>query len=129
LQREHERLESRAAAAELLYQTFRTRREEAHARYVTPFKEAIERLGRVVFGPTLEVELDADLRISHRTLDGVRLAFDQLSTGAREQLGIIARLACASIVAGTDGAPVILDDTLGWTDPTRLTQMAAALGV
>ena len=101
----------------------------AHARYVAPFKDAIERLGRVVFGPSPEVELDSDLRIAARRLDGTRLPFDQLSTGAREQLGIISRLACATIVAGDDGAPVILADTLGWTDPQRLTQMAAAIGV
>lgn len=129
LQGEHERLEARAAAARVLHDTFEARRAAAHARYVAPFKEAIERLGRVVFGPSLEVELDADLRIAARRLHGVRLPFDQLSTGAREQLGILSRLACATIVAGDDGAPVILDDTLGWTDPQRLTQMAAAIGV
>jgi len=129
LRGEHARLEARAAAALALHDAFDARRAEAHARYVAPFKEAIERLGRVVFGPSLEVELDGDLRIAARRLDGIRLPFDQLSTGAREQLGILSRLACATIVAGEDGAPVILDDTLGWTDPQRLTQMAAAIGV
>lgn len=126
---EHERLEARAEAARLLHQTFEARRAEAHARYVAPFTSAIERLGRVVFGDSLRIELDADLRIATRTLHGTTLAFDQLSTGAREQLGIISRLACATIVAGTDGAPVVLDDTLGWTDPQRLAQMAAAIGL
>jgi len=129
LQREHDRLEGRADAARLLHDTFDARRREAHARYVAPFKAAIEGLGRVVFGPSLEIELDADLRIASRTLEGTTLPFSHLSTGAREQLGIIARLACATIVAGTDGAPVLLDDTLGWTDPTRLAQMAAAIGL
>jgi uncharacterized protein YhaN len=129
LRGEHDRLEARAQAALALHDAFEARRAEAHARYVAPFKEAIERLGRVVFGPSLEVELDGDLRIAARRLDGIRLPFDQLSTGAREQLGILSRLACATIVAGDDGAPVILDDTLGWTDPQRLTQMAAAIGV
>jgi len=129
LRGEHERLEARAMAARALHDAFEARRAAAHARYVAPFKDAIERLGRVVFGPSLEVELDADLRIAARRLDGTRLPFDQLSTGAREQLGILSRLACATIVAGEDGAPVILDDTLGWTDPQRLTQMAAAIGV
>jgi len=129
LQLEHERLEARAAAALALYEAFERRRAEAHARYLAPFREAIERLGRVVFGPTLEVELTPDLRIASRTLEGVTLPLDQLSAGAREQLGILSRLACASIVAGEDGAPVLLDDTLGWTDPRRLAQMAAAIGV
>lgn len=129
LQLEHDRHEARAAAALALYEAFERRRAEAHARYLAPFREAIERLGRVVFGPTLEVELTADLRIATRTLNGVTLPLDQLSAGAREQLGILSRLACASIVAGDDGAPVLLDDTLGWTDPQRLAQMAAAIGV
>ena len=57
------------------------------------------------------------------------LEFDQLSAGAREQLGIISRLACATIVSEHGGAPVILDDTLGWTDPTRLGAMGAIIGI
>jgi uncharacterized protein YhaN len=75
------------------------------------------------------VELDEDLRIASRTLQGVTVGFEQLSTGAREQLGILSRLACAMIVAGESGAPVVFDDALGWTDPQRLTQMAAAIAL
>jgi uncharacterized protein YhaN len=55
------------------------------------------------------------------------VAFDQLSVGTREQLGIISRLACASIVAADGGAPAIFDDALGWTDPGRLQRMGAAI--
>ena len=95
---EHERLEARAAAAKLLFETFARRRTELH-RYVAPFREGIESLGRLVFGSTLEVELADDLRIARRTLHGVTLDFADLSTGAKEQLGMISRLACASIVA------------------------------
>lgn len=127
LTRERDRLEARAAAARLLYQTFAARRTEARHRYVAPFRERIEALGRIVFGPTLGVELDGDLRIARRTLDGVTVDFEQLSTGAQEQLGIIGRLACAAIVAGDGGAPVIFDDALGWTDPRRLERMGATI--
>lgn len=127
LTRELDRLEARAAAALLLYETFATRRAEARHRYVAPFRERIEALGRIVFGPTLEVELDGDLRVARRTLDGVTVDFEQLSTGAQEQLGIIGRLACAAIVAGDGGAPVIFDDALGWTDPRRLERMGATI--
>lgn len=127
--RERERLEARAAAAALLHQTFSARRVEARHRYVGPFRERIEQLGRIVFGPSLEVELDDDLRVARRTLDGVTVDFDQLSTGAREQLGIIARLACAAIVAADGGAPVVFDDALGWTDPRRLERMGATIAV
>ncbi len=123
----HERLEARAAAAKLLFETFSRRRTEALHRYVAPFREGIEVLGRLVFGSSLEVELADDLRIARRTLDGVTLDFADLSTGAKEQLGMISRLACASIVAADGGAPVIFDDALGWSDPRKLERMGAAI--
>jgi uncharacterized protein YhaN len=96
---------------------------------VAPFRHKIEQLGRLVFGPSLQVELDADLRIARRTLAGVTVEFHQLSTGAQEQLGIISRLACATLVAADGGAPVIFDDALGWSDPHRLERMGAAIAV
>jgi hypothetical protein len=129
LQVELERIEARAHAARLLHDTFAARRAEARTRYLAPFRQRIEQLGRLVFGPSLQIALEADLRIASRTLHGVTVAFDQLSTGAREQLGILSRLACAMIVAGETGAPVVFDDALGWTDPQRLTQMAAAIAL
>lgn len=128
LRAEKSRLEARAEAALLLHDTFARRRAEARSRYVAPFRERIESLGRIVFGPSLSVSLDEDLRIESRTLDDRTIAFDQLSTGAQEQLGIVARLAGALIVADDGGVPVLLDDALGWTDPGRLTQMGAAIG-
>lgn len=128
LQRTHERVEARAEAAALLYDTFAARRQEARRRYVAPFKEHIERLGRIVFGSMFAVELDDDLRVVRRTLDGVTLDVGQLSVGAREQLGVLARLACAVIVSPDGGgAPVVLDDALGWSDPSRLARMGAAI--
>jgi uncharacterized protein YhaN len=123
----HEQLEARAAAAKLLHETFARRRSEAHHRYVAPFREGIESLGRLVFGPSLQVDLADDLSIARRTLHGVTLEFAELSTGAKEQLGMISRLACASIVATDGGAPVIFDDALGWSDPRKLERMGAAI--
>ena len=74
------------------------------------------------------MELDEQLGIARRTLDGITLDVEQLSTGTREQLGILARLACATIVSPDgDGAPVVIDDALGWSDPTRLQRMGAAI--
>lgn len=128
LLREHDRTEARAEAARLLFETFEKRRKEAHQRYVAPFKEEIEKLGRIVFGPTFEVDLDTDLRVSRRTLEGITLDVAQLSTGAQEQLGVICRLACAVIVSPDGGgAPVVIDDALGWSDPSRLQTMGAAI--
>ena len=126
--REHERQEERAEAARLLRETFAKHRQRAHQHYIEPFKECIAQLGRIVFGPTFAVELDEDLRVVRRTLNGTMLDVDQLSTGAREQLGVLCRLACATIVSPKDGgAPVMIDDALGWSDPKRLQGMGAAI--
>ncbi len=127
LDREHERLEARARAAELLHATVERRRNEARSRYHAPLRERIERFGRLVFGADFAVELGDDLGIQRRTLDGVTVDFDLLSTGAKEQLGILSRLACATLVAPDEGAPVVIDDALGWTDPGRIRAMGAAL--
>lgn len=130
LRHEADRLEARAAAAKLLHDTFEQRRADARRKFVAPFRNRIEQLGKLVFGPTLQVELDENLCVATRTLNDVTVAYDQLSAGAREQFGLISRLACASLVsADGGGAPVVLDDALGWTDPRRLAQMAAAISV
>ena len=52
------------------------------------------------------------------------MPYESLSGGAKEQLGIVARLAGAALVAKEDSVPVVIDDALGFTDPQRLTKMA-----
>ena len=94
---------------------------------MAPLRDQIERLGRLVFGPTLSLHVSEELAIVDRTLDNVTVPFAQLSGGTREQLGILARLACAILVSKQGGAPVILDDTLGYTDDARLERMGAAI--
>ena len=119
---------SRANAAQMVEQVFMRHRAEQRRRYQTPLREEIEQLGRLLWGPTFAVELDDDLRIRTRVLEGRALAFDQLSLGAQEQLALIGRLACAMVV-GPDGAPLIVDDALGFSDPERLRRMGAVLSV
>ena len=60
-----------------------------------------------------------------RTLDGRTVPYESLSGGAKEQLGILARLAGAALVAKEDAVPILIDDALGFTDPERLVKMAA----
>ena len=100
-------------------------RDNTRLRYVEPFRAELERLGRTVFGPTFEVEVDSDLQIRNRTLDGRTVPFESLSGGAKEQLGIVARLAVAALVDKEDTVPVMIDDALGFTDPDRLAKMGA----
>ena len=118
-----------AAAARLLHDTLLRHREAARRAYVAPLREKLESLGRIVFGTDFAVELDDELRVARRTLDGVTLDVEQLSSGAREQLAVLSRLAVAAITAGDGGVPVILDDALGWSDPDRLEKMGAAFHV
>jgi uncharacterized protein YhaN len=100
-------------------------RDATRLRYVDPFRNQVERLGRIVFGETFEVEIDSTLQICSRTLSGRTVPYESLSGGAKEQLGIVARLAGAALVAKEDAVPVVIDDALGFTDAERLAKMGA----
>ena len=118
---------ARAEAAELLRRTILLRREEATRSYQGPFKEQVERFGRLVFGASFEVTVDADLRIASRTLAGRTDPYAELSTGAREAVAMCVRLACAALVGPDGGVPVIIDDALGAADPGRRRMLGALL--
>ncbi|MCV7426160.1 AAA family ATPase [Mycobacterium montefiorense] len=120
---QHTRIGSRARAAELLRSVMSRHRDTTRLGYVEPYRTELQRLGRPVFGPSFEVDIDTDLCIRSRTLDGITVPHDSLSGGAKEQLGILARLAGAALVAKEDVVPVVVDDALGFTDPDRLAKM------
>ena len=129
---EHERdqYQHRAAARKILYETLRAEREAARRAYVGPLRQRIDHLGSLVFGTGFGVELDDSLRIVSRTIGDQTIPFESLSVGAQEQLSLIARLACAMIVAPDGGGvPLVLDDALGNSDPQRLEAMGAVLSV
>jgi DNA repair exonuclease SbcCD ATPase subunit len=127
LEVEYESVERRARAVEYLRERLGRHRDEARTTYVAPYQHQIQRLSRIVFGPDTEIEIDpADFKIVNRRVGDEVVPFAQLSTGAREQLSVIARLACAIIVSPSalgGGAPVILDDALGYSDPERLRRL------
>lgn len=125
-ERENQALWRRARAADLLHRTLTERRAEALRGYQEPFHRAVVELGTLVYGREFDVELAEDLTITSRRLGEDTVPYASLSGGAREQLALIVRVACARIV-GTDGVPVFLDDTLGFTDPTRRFAMGAVL--
>lgn len=124
---ESDKLHRQAEAVNLLQSIMTKRQAEAHQKYVEPFKIKIEALGRMVFGRSFEVHITDDLQVAERTLNGVTVPFDSLSAGAREQIALIGRLACAQLIDPDEGAPVILDDTLGFADPKRLTDLGAVI--
>ena len=52
--------------------------------------------GAIVWGPDWSVRVDPEtLSVSERVLGGVAVPYEQLSVGAREQLGILTRVAAA----------------------------------
>lgn len=122
---EYLRVHRRARAAQLLRAVMARHRDATRLRYVDPFRNQVERLGRIVFGETFEVEIDSALQICSRTLSGRTVPYESLSGGAKEQLGIVARLAGAALVAKEDSVPVVIDDALGFTDAERLAKMGA----
>lgn len=117
----------RAQAARLLYQTMKEERNRVRRAYVAPLKEKIEKLGRLVFNNSFEVDVTEDLLVASRAMDGSNVPYDSLSGGTKEQISLISRLACAMTVSKDGGASLILDDALGYTDPERLKLMGAVL--
>ncbi|HAN28091.1 MAG TPA: hypothetical protein DCP75_10310 [Haliea salexigens] len=119
--------ERRAAAAKLLWETLNEQRDASRQAYVAPLRDGIRSLGKIVFGSDFDIVLGEDWTILDVIRDGKTIPFDSLSVGAKEQLGILTRLAAARIVADQGGVPVIIDDALGFSDPTRLQSMGAAI--
>lgn len=119
--------QARANGARRLREVLQRCRQQAYERHRAPFRERVEKLARLAFGTNLEVELADDLQIVRRTMNGVTLEFHQLSGGAQEQLGLASRLAAAMLL-GDEGGPLLLDDTLGHSDPDRLRGLGAMIG-
>jgi hypothetical protein len=120
-------VQRQARAARMLASSMAVRRDEARSRYIAPYSSAVQRLGRCVFGDDFDVEVDADLRVVKRTLNGHTLPVSSLSGGSREQLALVERLACAELVGPEAEVPVVIDDALGFSDPQRLQAMGALL--
>lgn len=124
-----DRLRRRAEAAKLLRETLRAHRDAARAKYAEPFAQALQRHASRVFGPGTQFTLDDSLRVTARTLDGTTVGLEQLSGGAKEQMGLLTRFAIADLVAAADTedmpVPVVIDDALGASDPQRLELMNA----
>ena len=121
------RLQHRAQAAKLLYETLQTCREDAQKSYVAPLKGEIERLGKLIFGEDFRVVIGEDLSVAARVMNGTAIRYANLSSGAQEQIGILERLATARIV-GQGGVPLLLDDAVAYTDNVRQETLAAVLG-
>ena len=119
----------RAEAVQLLRETLQRHRAEARARYARPFAEQLTLLARPVFGTDVEFTLSDQLEVSQRSDADGTVPLADLSGGAKEQMAILTRFAIAHLTSreSEDGqvpVPVIIDDALGSTDPTRLQRMS-----
>lgn len=126
---ERDRLLRKSRAARLLFETLKRHRETARSAYVAPLRGQIETLGKLLFDPTFRVEISQELAVVSRTQGGVTVPYESLSGGTREQLSLLARIACAMLVSEDGGGPLLLDDVLGYSDSERLKGMGAALRV
>ena len=124
---EFARMSRRARAADLLYQTLDTNRSSARAAYIGPLRAEIERKGKLIFNNSFGVDIDDDLVVINRTLDGKTVPYRDIGGGAKEQIALIARLAVGELVSDEGGVPLIFDDVLGYSDPEKLERISAVL--
>ncbi|MCS4101257.1 AAA family ATPase [Salinibacter ruber] len=128
-QTEVQRWERKARAAKRLYETLSECRSEAQKEHLTPLRNEVETLLDRFFAdedPRIEFEGDFGIARLSRASDG-SFAFDQLSAGAREQLGLLVRLAMARLVGRDMPHPVFLDEPLADTDSDRFDLIARVL--
>ncbi len=126
-QRQFESTVRRANAVRRLHKTLSAHRDAAKRKYLAPFQQRVEGLVRLVQGADVQLTLNDDLSVQARTIDDITIPFESLSGGAREQIGLACRLAAAMLVADRGGVPVLLDDTLGYSDPDRLPKLGAMI--
>lgn len=78
--------------------------------------------------PGAEIPLTSDLTVEGLTRRGHKEPAKAVSTGTREQIAVLARLAYAELLAqGGGGVPVILDDPLVFSDDARLDALFATM--
>jgi len=101
----------------------------AQGRFLAPvIREARPYLAAI--RPGTELRMTPDLAVDKILRRGTEEKFDTLSGGTREQLSVIVRLALAKVLAHdvqSFALPLILDDTMGWTDDGRFLSMVQIL--
>jgi hypothetical protein len=124
-------LRSRAEALDFLLQKLELRRQALTRRLQAPLQKHLDRYLQLLF-PAASLQVEETLVPGALTRLGSRgheaEDFDSLSFGAREQMGVISRLAYADLLKEA-GRPtlIILDDVLVHSDPGRLAQMKRVL--
>ena len=124
-------LRRRAVALDHLLTLLRAKRRSLTLRLQAPLQKHLNRYLQLLF-PQASLEIDENLSPGPLTRNGSQGPesgdFETLSFGAREQMGVISRLAYADLLKEA-GRPtlVILDDSLVHSDAARLAQMKRVL--
>lgn len=121
-------IELRARALDLLVRQLETRRQALTARLQAPLQQKLAPYLRLLF-PGASLALNDDLTPGELVRDlTATVDFDQLSYGAREQMGLISRLAYADLLKEA-GQPtlIVLDDALVHSDAERIEKMHRVL--
>lgn len=95
-------------------------REDLELRITERFRNLTGRDGR-------SVRLDERFQLDVAEADGARLAPEQLSQGALDQLALATRLAAADLLADAAPLPIFLDDPFVHFDAERLGRMRESL--
>ncbi|RMX08680.1 GTP-binding protein [Corticibacter populi] len=130
--RRRDELARRAAALDLLLLTLKDKRQALTRRLQAPLQHHLHHYLQLLF-PQASLDIDENLMPAQLVRTGAggheeRGEFQALSFGAREQMGLISRLAYADLLQAA-GRPtlIILDDALVHSDPERLAPMKRIL--
>ncbi len=131
MRRRQSELIRRADGLELLLEMLKAKRHALTQRLQAPLQKHLNRYLQLLF-PQAHLSVDEHLKPTHlvRSVNGSQEQGDigALSFGAREQMGLISRLAYADLLQEA-GRPtlIILDDALVHSDQQRLEQMKRVL--
>lgn len=131
VRRRSDELQRRALALDHLLKLLRDKRAVLTRKLQAPLQKHLNRYLQLLF-PHASLDIDENLTPGPLTRPGSNGAetslFEELSFGAREQMGVISRLAYADLLKEADRPTlIILDDALVHSDEARLAQMKRLL--
>ena len=116
-------LNRKAQAARMLYEVLNEHKESAEKDYSVHFAKYINDLAKSFYGTDVHFNVSDSFEVVSRMMDKKEVEIKYLSTGAKEQLAILIRLALTQIVQVGEPFPVILDDEFAHSDPDRIAMM------
>jgi hypothetical protein len=121
-------LNRKAQAARMLYEVLNEHKESAEKDYSVHFAKYINDLAKSFYGTDVHFNVSDSFQITSRIMGHKEVEIEYLSTGAKEQLAILIRLALTQIVQVGEPFPVILDDEFAHSDPDRIAMMNNIFG-